>query len=100
MQSISSYILPFLTIILLLIALVIAFDCLWRTERALSGFIRLVVFIMSITLGKAVVFILNILPADTYALVAQIADLISGLLLLCAMLLLFRMIRSLHRPRS
>lgn len=100
MDTLSSYILPFFSIILLLGALVIAFDCLWRTEHTLAGFIRLQVFLMSVFLGKAVVFVLNVLSADKYALLVQIADLVSALLILFSILLLFRIVRSLHHPRS
>lgn len=99
MNSLGSFILPFFSIVLLLIALVIAFDCLWRTERALSAFVRLLVALLGVALAKPVVFVLNVLPPEQYALLEQITDLVSGLLLLCAMLLLFRIIRSLHRSR-
>ncbi len=100
MDSLGNYILPFLSIVLLLVALVVAFDCLWRTERALSGFIRLLVALMGIALAKSVVFVLNVLSTEKYALLVQIADLTSGLLLLSSALLLLRIIRSLHRSRS
>lgn len=99
MDSLESYILPFCTIVLVLGALVVAFDCLWRTERALSGLVRLMIFLMATILSKAVVLVLNILPTDKYALFAEIIDLLSGLLLLISALLLFRIIRSLHRQR-
>lgn len=99
MNSFSTYILPFCSIVLLLVSLVVAFDCLWRTERALSGFIRLLITLTCVALSKSVVFVLNVLSARQYALLEQITDLVSGLLLLFSMLLLFRIIRSLHRSR-
>lgn len=94
----SAYILPFLSLVLLLITLVTTLDCVWRTRDQLAGFIRMLAVLVGFGMLQRVLFILDVLPPEQAAVADQAFDFIMGILWLSAIIRLSRVIRSLHRP--
>lgn len=91
--------LPTIPLVFLLVAVVIGFDCVWRVEKRLDTFMKLLTIGTIFLAANKIIEALGADKAFGWGLFMQIMDIISAALLMFAFIEMYRIIRSLNNEK-
>ena len=92
-QVIYNIVLGFINLFIFLAAIIVSFDCLWRAEKRLATYLRLVLIALLPFVAKQVFIIIGFTAFEYWTSVDQYLEIVGGALLLISLIQMFRIIK-------
>ena len=88
--------LPIITLAIYIVAIIIGLDCVWRVEKRLGVCLKLFVAGLAILTLRMIAGIIGLAEASFWLTIVWATDALAGILFLSALLIMYKIIRSLN----
>jgi hypothetical protein len=88
------FLIPIGTIAVYIVAIIIGLDCVWRVEKRIDLFLKIIVVIMIVNLARIALGMLGLSESPQWALILSATDFLKGILFASAMIVMYKIIRS------